>query len=223
MTQTPARQLILMMGPPGSGKGTQARRLSLRFGFLSIATGDLIRELIGRADQGDPMARAFKERYNRGEPQPDEAMLELVRQKLRTANLDAGLLFDAFPLSEPQAIGLENLRTEFNLEPPKVIVIDVPEAEVVNRLGARRYCPRDQTVDYPGSPTYASGRCPVCQGLMEQRADDQPDVVQRRYAEYSRRLATLITFYQARGSVHHVNGVGSVDEVADLIAQRLSK
>lgn len=223
MTDTPARQLILLMGPPGSGKGTQARRLCLRYGFISIATGDLTRELIARTASGDPAAVAAKERYDRGEPQPDGIILAMVRQKLKTVDLNAGLLFDAFPLSEPQAIGLEQLRSEFGLQPPFVIVIDVPEAEIVKRLSARRYCPQDQTVDHPGSSTYASGRCPMCQGLMKQRADDQPEVVRRRYTEYRQRLATLIAFYEKSGPVRHVNGVGPVDEVAEAIARQLTE
>ena len=155
-------KLIIMMGPPGSGKGTQAQLLRKKLDYHYIATGDLVREMRGRAYTGDPIAVEVKKRYDRGEPQPDELILKAVRSKLSELDLDAGIIFDAFPLSEKQIWGLEEIIEEFHLPDPVAVSIEVSEDEVVKRLTLRKYCPKDNSVYYPMSPTYEKNVCSVC-------------------------------------------------------------
>lgn len=214
-------QLIILMGPPGSGKGTQAKLLQQRHGLYYLATGDLIREVMREPGNREALAEAVRQRYAQGEPQPDDIILELVREKLAEIDIEKGILFDAFPLSSAQAEGLEEMRQKFHLPEPVVLSIEVAEDEVVRRLGLRRFCPRDHATYHPDSPAYRQNSCLICGGPLERRSDDAPEVVRRRYAEYSQRLKELVQRYHERGQVVKVRGEATVVDVAQQIERAL--
>ncbi len=214
-------KLIIMMGPPGSGKGTQAQILQKKLNCHYIATGDLVREMREKAYIGDPIAVEVKKRYDRGEPQPDELILKAVRQKLSLIDLDAGIIFDAFPLSEKQAWGLEELINEFHLPQPVAVSIEVSEDEVVKRLTLRKFCPKDNSVYYPKSPTYDENVCSICGEQLVKRADDIPEVVRERYKEYIERINAIENFYDKKGQLIKIFGEQSVEQVAEEVAKKL--
>ncbi|MBU0707830.1 nucleoside monophosphate kinase [Patescibacteria group bacterium] len=215
-------KLIIIMGPPGSGKGTQAQLLKEKYSCNYIATGDLVREMYKKAATGDPLGLEVKKRYDRGEPQPDDIILKFVRQKLITIDTQRGIIFDAFPLSEAQARGLDEIIKDFKLDKPVAINIKVGEEDVVQRLSLRKYCPKDNSVYYPKSPTYDSNKCEKCGKGLIRRADDEAGVVRKRYKKYIDRINVLVMYYEKRNQLISINGEQSVEKVASEIEQRLS-
>lgn len=206
-------KVVVLMGAPGSGKGTQSKRLIDKYGFAYLATGDLVREVARSIDPGDELAKAFRERMEAGIPQPDEAMIELVRRKLSAIDFSDGIVFDAFPLSVPQAEGLEAIVGEFGFRSPIAVLIDISEEEAIARISKRRFCAACQTSHFPGSSAYASGKCDRCGGKLATRSDDQSDVVSKRYTEYMGRLKGMEAFYRERQSFLSINGKQTVDAV----------
>lgn len=214
-------KIIIFLGPPGSGKGTQAKLLQEKLGYYYLSTGDLVREMISRADSGDTLALEMKQRYDRGEPQPDDLVLRAVREKLRTVDLQKGIIFDAFPLSEKQAWGLDEIIEESGKPSLTVLSVEVSEDETVKRLSLRKFCPADNSVYYPKSPTYAQDVCELCGGKLVRRADDAPEVVRERYQAYQSRMGALINFYEKRRQLIHIFGEQSVEAVADETERKL--
>lgn len=206
-------KVLVLAGAPGSGKGTQAKRLVDKFGFAHIATGDLVREVARSIDPADELAKAFRERMEAGIPQPDDAILELVRRKLRSCDLSDGLLFDAFPLSVPQAEGLEVMVTEFGLGLPFAALIAISKEEAVQRISKRRFCASCHASYLPQSPNYALGKCAECGGSLITRSDDQPKVVAKRYDEYVGRLKGIEAFYRERSAFAEINGEQPIEDV----------
>ncbi|MDP3964392.1 MAG: nucleoside monophosphate kinase [bacterium] len=216
-------QLIILMGPPGSGKGTQAETLRQETGMNYLATGDVVRELMARAATGDPIGAEMKERYDRGEPQPDDLILKAVKQKLTELSLKRGLIFDAFPLSLPQAEGLEKLREDLGLPEPVAVSIEISEEEVIKRITLRKFCPKDNSAYYPQSPTYESNTCAQCGAQLVKRDDDTAEVVSKRYREYVGRIKSLVEYYSEHGQLIVINGAQSVEAVGDEIRSKLSQ
>ena len=210
-----------MISPPGAGKGTQKELLAKRYGLVSIVTGDLVRELRSKAETGDPLAVAVKERYDQGIPQPDEVILEVIRRNLAELPLEKGIIFDAFPLSLGQAQGFEEIIKEFLLPRPIVLYIKVSEDEAVERLGKRRVCPKCKRVFYPLSPNYASGKCNVCGVDFVVRDDDKEEVVRERFKQYEERMKNLQEYYQNKDELIVINGEQTVEEVFKEILRKL--
>lgn len=212
-------KVVVLMGAPGSGKGTQAKLLVDKFGFAHIASGDLVREVARSIDPGDELAKAFRERMEAGIPQPDDAIIELVRRKLGTLDLSDGLLFDAFPLSVPQAEGLEAIVTDFGFRSPVAVLIALSKEEAIERISKRRFCASCHASYLPESPNYASGTCERCGESLITRSDDQPGVVAKRYSEYVGRLQGMENFYRERGTFVKINGEQTIESVfRDLTA-----
>ena len=216
-------KFIILMGPPGSGKGTQAKLLQQKYGLNYISTGDMIRDIIQHPDTDPTLSLEVKGLYDQGKLQSDEIIINLVRDILKLHNNTQGLLFDGFPRTAAQAAGLEQLRSDFHLPEPIMISIDISEAEVVRRLSLRKYCPKDHTTYHPDSDSYRTDRCELCGTALERRSDDDPSVIKQRYAEYSQRLDQLIEWYGTRGQLIRVNGEPTVPEVSKEILEQLEK
>ena len=215
------RPLYIFLGPPGSGKGTQGRRIQEKLPCTYLATGDLVREMSARAGSGDPLYDEIKYRKDNGILQPDDIIIKAVDKKLSEINLDQGIVFDAFPMSVDQARGLEKLRERYHFAEPKVMVIEVSKDSVVGRLSKRRYCPVCHKAFLPGTIPYQKNSCDQAHGALIMRDDDKPEVVKRRYQEYSERLREVTDFYQEKAWLRTINGEGSVNEVATMIDQVL--
>jgi adenylate kinase len=216
-------KFIILMGPPGSGKGTQAKLLQQKFGLNYISTGDMIRDIIQHPDTDPSLAASVKKLYDQGRLQSDEIILGLVRDFLKLHDKNQGLLFDGFPRTSAQAAGLEKLGGEFQLPDPIMLSIDITEAEVVRRLSLRKYCPKDHSTYHPDSTSFQTDQCKLCGTRLERRSDDDPAVIRRRYAEYSRRLDQLIDWYGSRNQLIRINGEPAVTDVSQDILKKLAK
>lgn len=214
---------LIILGPPGCGKGTQAKFLVEQWAMNYLSTGDMIREYIKKAANGNVLGQAMKERYDKGIPQPDGLIIKAVREKLKTLDLGKGIIFDSFPLSDNQAWGLDDIIKDFTLENPIVLYVAISQAEAIERLSKRKYCPNCKAVFYPLSPNYDSGLCDKCQHRLITRSDDQPEVVKHRYQEYIIRIQALQKFYQPRLRWVEINGEQPVEAVHQEIFKKIEE
>lgn len=215
------KTIFVLLGPPGSGKGTQADLLSLKTGFPHISTGELIREYI--KDHPEEAA-AVKERYDKGILQPDSFVLPLFEKKFDEVDMISdGIISDAFPMSLPQAEFMGIILKKFQIENFKVLFIHVDEEEVVHRLSNRKICvgcrKASATED---SEQYSAAQCQLCGGHMEVRSDDKPEVVKKRLGEYAERTRDLIAYYKERGQLEEINGAQPVEAVQAEIVSKLN-
>ena len=204
---------IALLGPPGAGKGTQAKRIVERVGVVHLSTGDILRDEVARGTQLGEEAHGFMER---GELVPDQLIIDMIRGRIESA--DQGFLLDGFPRTVQQAEALAGISSL-----DVVINIALPREEVVRRLTARRVCSGCGVIynllyDPPADET----RCPACDGELIQRDDDTQAVIENRYDVYEQSTAPLIGFYRARGLLRDVDGSGSSDAIASQIESILS-
>ncbi|MBI1729458.1 adenylate kinase [Candidatus Acetothermia bacterium] len=206
---------IVLLGPPGSGKGTQAPRLAKELGVPQIATGDLLRQAVKNGTELGKQAKGF---LDRGELVPDELVVGLIDEQLKALNGKKGFVLDGFPRNPSQAKALEGI-TGIDL----AVLVDVPRDEVVRRLSARRVCPNcGQIYHLEFRPPKRSGICDVCQGNLVQRSDDKPDVVAKRYdVQYNEQAAPLIESYRKASVLVEVDGRGSIESVFERILSEI--
>lgn len=181
---------LIFMGPPGVGKGTQAKRLSERHGWLHLSTGDLFRDHLKRSSPLGDLAQRY---VDRGEYVPDDVTIDMVREFLDALPKGARVMFDGFPRTVAQAEALEALLAERGRSIGGVLLIDVPRDELVRRIIAR--------------------------SRSEGRADDTPEVIARRFDVYSEQTQPVVDHYEGLGRVRKVNGLGSVDEVTERLVE----
>jgi len=203
---------LIILGPPGSGKGTQASILARKYGLLYLATGDIFREEI---KQKTDLGRQVESYMARGELVPDELVVEVVRRKLESSsNSSIGFIFDGFPRTERQAKELDKLLSKINLKLSAVLLIDVPDDEVVKRLSGRRICARCGAVYHVEyNPPKIEGTCDICGGELIQREDDKPEVIRRRLQVYHEQTDPVISYYEKNNLLYRVDGLGEVEEV----------
>jgi adenylate kinase len=203
---------VIMMGPPGAGKGTQAGRFARERGLLKISTGDILRDGI-KANL--PVALRAKELMDRGELVDDATMIAIVRERLMRPDAQCGFVLDGFPRTVPQAEALDTIVAERNNGPLVVVDVRVPEHELVRRLAGRLICARCGTNAEPskeGAP--APETCATCGGELVQRADDNEQVVRERLKVYERATKPLVDFYRGRPTFRIVNGAQAQERVA---------
>ena len=198
---------VIMMGAPGAGKGTQAGRFARERGLPKISTGDMLREAI---KAGDPVALTVKARMDRGELADDATMIAIVRKRLQQPDAQKGFVLDGFPRTVAQAQALDEIMRERNNGPLIVIDVMVPPEELVRRLAMRRICVDCQTNADPK----AVAHCLKCGGRLEQRTDDNQDVVRERLNVYVRETRPVLEYYRERPTFRVVNGAQAPDRVA---------
>ncbi|MCX6550800.1 MAG: adenylate kinase [Acidobacteria bacterium] len=203
---------VVMLGPPGAGKGTQAERLATRFGVPRISTGDLLREAVAA---GSPLGELVRAVMARGDLVGDALMIEVVRDRLTRPDAAPGFVLDGFPRTIPQAEALERLTA--GLGALTVVELIVPEQELVRRLCSRRVCGSCGTNADPSAG--ADSRCGRCGGAWVQRTDDNAQVVRDRLAVFSRITRPLVDFYRSRAAYRQVDGTRPPDEVAAALAE----
>jgi adenylate kinase len=206
---------LVLLGPPGAGKGTQAARLAKDFELRYIATGNMLRQAF--RDQTE-LGQKAKEYMDRGDLVPDELIIEMIKRALEEPDADRGFILDGFPRTETQAEALDEELKHLGRQLCSTLLIDVPEEEVVRRLSGRRVCVKGQHnfhVDF--DPPKHPDRCDVDGSRLIVRDDDRPEVVQRRLAQYREKTAPLIDYYEKRGILRRVDGSRSADEVNDQI------
>src|SRR4051794_20322878 len=203
---------LLMLGPPGAGKGTQAERFARERGIPKISTGDILREAVAAKTEIGLRAKAI---MDRGELVNDEVMIGIVRQRLEQPDAVNGFILDGFPRTVAQAAALDGIMADH--DPLIVVDIVVPEAELVRRLGTRSICRLCGTGAPVGSPVGAA--CVKCGGRLVQRTDDNQAVVLERLKVYHRQTEPLVEFYRVRPTFRSIDGAQAPDRVAaDLAA-----
>jgi adenylate kinase len=199
---------VIMMGPPGAGKGTQAGRFARERGLLKISTGDILREAI---KEQNPVALEAKAKMDRGELVDDATMIAIVRDRLMRPDAMPGFVLDGFPRTVAQAKALDVIMAERDNGPLVIVDVMVPEEELVRRLAGRRICSKCGTNATP----FATGdTCGKCGGVFVQRTDDGAAVVLERLKVYQRATKPVLEFYRERQTFRVVNGAQSPETVA---------
>lgn len=213
------RRLVLL-GPPGAGKGTQAAFLVERYGLAYIATGDILREAKAA---GTPLGLSAKGYMDRGELVPDEVVVGLVRERLeRPAIREQGFLLDGFPRTVAQAEALDRLLTELELPLQHVLNLRVDPELLTQRLSRRRTCGAcGEVYNLDNRPPKAAGKCDHCGGDLVQRSDDAEETVRNRLAVYTRQTEPLIAYYAGRGVLREIDGEQPIEAVRAAIAEVL--
>jgi len=193
---------VVLLGPPGSGKGTLAARLATALGLRHLSTGDILRDEVAR---GTELGRKAQEHMDRGELVPDALILDMVRERIR----GQGVLLDGFPRTLGQAEGLAEVATV-----DAALFLELTRDEVVRRLSARRVC-RDCGANYNllTQPPATTGRCDRCGGELYQRPDDVPEVIARRYDVYEQDSAPLVQHYEKAGVLERLDGAATPEHV----------
>ncbi|HEX3292989.1 MAG TPA: adenylate kinase [Solirubrobacterales bacterium] len=207
---------LILLGPPGSGKGTQGERLQEDFRLPYYATGDILRAAV---KEGTDVGKQAKEFMDRGDLVPDEVIIGVIAERLQREEASDGFILDGFPRTVPQAEALDAKMSELRREITGVILIDVPEEEVLRRLGGRRTCEKNPSHIYhvEFDPPKEEGACDIDGARLVVRDDDKPEVIKNRLAQYREKTEPLIDFYDERGILNRVDGKQSPDEVEERI------
>jgi adenylate kinase len=208
---------LLFLGPPGAGKGTQARELAREWGVPQVATGDMLREAM---TAGTPLGRAAKQYYDRGELVPDDVILKMVAERFGHPDAEQGFILDGFPRTIAQAEGLAAMLDRLGHNVDSVIYFDVSEPELVRRLTGRRLCRACQTPFHiVSAPPKRAGVCDKCGGELYQRVDDSEATVRNRLRVYERQTAPLLDYYRTRGLLRTVSGEGAIDKIRQALRE----
>lgn len=212
---------LLIMGPPGAGKGTQAETLTAKLAIPHISTGDMFRKAIS---EGTELGQKAKEYMDAGQLVPDEITIGIVRERIMEKDCAEGFLLDGFPRTVPQAEALEEIFQEAGIKLDGVLNIAVPDDKLVARLTGRRVC-RDCGSGYHimYQAPKEEGKCDACGGELYQRSDDSEETANSRLAVYHQNTAPLIDFYKERDLLMEVNGDRPIPEVLVEIGQVLGR
>ena len=204
---------LLLLGAPGAGKGTQAKRLTGELGVPQISTGDMLREA---RKAGTPLGQRAAEYMNAGELVPDAVVIGIVKERLEQPDCESGFIFDGFPRTLAQAEAIAAMGIELD----SVINIEVPEEELVERLTGRLTCTECGAPYHRRfKPPAKTGVCDICGGAVTTRADDTEEVVRERLRVYHEQTEPLISWYRARGLLNGLDGSGTPEEVTRAILE----
>ena len=212
---------LILLGPPGAGKGTQAKMLMDRYGIPQISTGDILRAAV---KAGTPMGLRAKSFMDSGGLVPDEVVVGIVRERIQEDDCKAGFILDGFPRTVPQSDALAEALTALGRPLDAVVSLAVDVEALVERLTGRRTC-RDCGLGYhvTFAAPKAAGICDACGGELVQRDDDREETIRRRLDVYSEQTSPLIDYYRNSGLLSEVDGMLSMDAVQDEIIAILSK
>lgn len=210
---------LILFGPPGAGKGTQAQRLTELLGVPQISTGDMMR---AERKSGSELGQKFDHYMSQGLLVPDALVLELFAQRLTQPDAENGAIFDGYPRTAAQADALAKLLADAGRQIDKVVSIEVSLQEMIERATGRRTCQKCGHVYHLRyNPPPSPDLCGVCGGTLVQRKDDTEETVRTRYDEYLQKTAPLLEYYGKQGLVAPIDGVGALDAVTDRIKQAI--
>jgi adenylate kinase len=210
--------VIVLLGPPGAGKGTQGDMLAQRLGIPKIATGDVLRAAVR---EGTPLGLAAKAIMDRGDLVSDEIILSIIKDALGAPAAAKGAILDGVVRTEPQAAGLQRVLKELHRTLEAVLIFEVPDEELVKRLSGRTVCDSCQT---PYTGRGPGSKCEKCGGTLVRRKDDEPEAVRNRLAVYQRQTAPVIEWYRRDGArLVSIDAVGSMEQVLNRAIRALGK
>lgn len=208
---------IVLLGGPGSGKGTQAKKLTEKLGIPQISTGDIFRAAV---KEGTPMGLKAKEYMDKGELVPDDVVVGVVEERLAKPDLDDGFMLDGFPRTLPQAEALDRILADMGKPLDDAVLVDVPDDELMKRLTGRRTCRNSECgkmYHVMFNPPKKEGVCDACGSELYQRDDDSEATIRERLNVYAEQTAPLIDYYADKGLLRRVEGVGPIDEIFQSI------
>lgn len=207
---------LILLGPPGAGKGTQAKMLMDKYAIPQISTGDILRAAVKAGTEMGKLARSY---MDKGALVPDEVVIGIIKDRLAAPDCQQGFLLDGFPRTVPQAEALEKVLSDLGRKIDHVISIEVPDEELVKRLTGRRTCGRCGSGFHVAfDPPKKEGVCDKCGDKLIQRDDDNEATVKNRLKVYQDQTQPLIDFYGRKGRLRPIDGVGSIKEIFARIA-----
>jgi adenylate kinase len=210
---------LIFLGGPGSGKGTQAKKLVEKYGLTHISTGDLLRKAM---KEGTELGKTAKKYVDAGDLVPDDVILGMIKEKLK--EIEGGFIFDGFPRTIDQARGLEGILSELSIDIDKVVNLNVDDQMIVDRLSARRMC---KTCGFEYNlktrPPNKEGVCDLDGGELYQRSDDNVETIKNRLSLYHKNTEPIEDFYREKGKLVDIDGSGSFDEVFRSITESVGK
>lgn len=210
---------VVLLGPPGAGKGTQANLLEQKFAVCRISTGDILRKAVAEKTRVGQTAAQY---ISRGALVPDDVIVELVTERLKQKDCDRGFILDGFPRTIPQAESLDAILEEMGLGLNRVLSVQVPHEVVIERLAGRRTCKSCGALSHVKlNPTRKDGVCDQCGGETYQRADDREETIAQRLKVYQEQTVPLVDYYRRRSLLREIDGVGAVDEIRGRITDVL--
>ena len=210
---------IIFLGPPGVGKGSQAKLLADRCSYIKISTGDILREAVSLKT---PLGLKAKDCMDRGELVPDEVMIDVICERISRPDCRSAYILDGFPRTLAQAQALSEFQEKQSAPLHYAICLDVPEEEIARRLAGRRHCPGCQRVyQIESYPPKKENFCDSCETMLIQRKDDQYETMLRRLRVYQRDTSPLMDYYSNQGILKIVDGSGEVEEVQKRLVGQL--
>jgi len=212
---------LVLLGAPGAGKGTQAKKLIEKYGIPQISTGDILRQNVA---DGTPLGKEAKSYMDRGELVPDRIILGLVEDRIKRDDCKKGYILDGFPRNIAQAEALDRMLNDLKMPLDAALSVDVPFDDLMKRLTGRRTCKAcGQMYNIYFNPPKKEGVCDKCGGELFQRDDDKEETIRRRLDVYEASTAPLIDYYNKKGILKVVIGVGDIDEIFKRICVALNK
>jgi adenylate kinase len=211
---------LILLGPPGSGKGTQGERLQADFRLPYYATGDILRAAVR---DGTDLGTQAKEYMDRGDLVPDDVIIGMIAERVQSPEAADGFILDGFPRTTAQAEALDEEMERLGKRLTAAILVDVSDDEVIRRLSGRRTCEKGGHIFHVDfDPPKEDGVCDVCGGRLVVRDDDKPEVVRNRLEQYHTKTEPLISYYESKGILRRVDGDQGPEEVSDRIRALLA-
>lgn len=210
---------LILLGPPGAGKGTQAQRMVERYRIPQISTGDILRAAV---KESTPLGMKAKGFMDRGQLVPDEIVIGIIEERLKAKDCNSGFILDGFPRTIPQAEALQPILAKLGKKIDHVINIEVDSEELVRRLTGRRTCKNCGAMFHVlFQPPKKEGLCDRCGGTLYQRADDNEEAIRTRLNEYEKQTAPLVHYYRGKKTLRPIQGVGGPDQIFGQIVRLL--
>ena len=206
---------LILLGPPGCGKGTQAKILIDTYHIPQISTGDILREAIKKES---PLGIEAKTHMDQGSLVPDHLVIKIIEERLKQADCNRGFILDGFPRTVAQAEALDTTLAGMGSKLECVFSIEVDDEELIKRLTGRRVCRKcGESYHIEFNPPRQEGLCDSCQGELYQRDDDKEETIKNRLKVYQDQSSPLINFYQRKKVLHSVDGIGSIEEIKERL------
>jgi len=210
---------IVLLGAPGAGKGTQAKKLIDKYGLPQISTGDLLRAAVSA---GSTLGKEAKSYMDKGELVPDSVVLGMVEERLKQEDCKKGYILDGFPRNTAQAEALDKMLASLDMSLDAALSVDVPFGDLMKRLTGRRTCKScGQMYNIHFKAPQKEGICDKCGGELFQRDDDKEETIKKRLDVYNAQTAPLIDYYQGKGILKTVSGTGSIDDIFAKVCEAL--